>query len=184
VEVIPSDEQIAQMTKDLTEARIANWLSNDLLTRQWWFILALLIVPWIIFYYMADRKKLPSLWLYGTFLFIVVFSLDLIGYEIGLWAYPYKLAPFGPLIAYVDASPLPVVYMLEYQYYPKWRDFIFVSIVTALMFSFVFEPILEAIGLYVLISWKFYYGLPVYIVLPILMRLAVEKVFSTAKEPV
>jgi hypothetical protein len=60
---IPSDGQLVVMTKALTEARIENWLAFHLFTWQWWFILALLIVPWIVFYYAADRKKLPRLML-------------------------------------------------------------------------------------------------------------------------
>lgn len=178
---IPSDAQITQMTKDLTQARIANWLVHDLFTWQWWFILALLIVPWIVFYYAADRKKLPSLCLYGAFNFIVIFMLDLTGFENALWTYPHKVLPFGPFIAYVDASPLPVIYMLEYQYFPDWREFVGVSIVTAFVFAFGFEPLLKSMGLYVPITWKYAYGLPIYIFMPILMRLAVEKIFAAAE---
>jgi len=178
---VATDEQLAQMTKDLTQARIANWLATDLFTWNWWFIFALLVIPWIVFYFLADRQKLPNLWLYGTFLFIVIFSLDLMGYENGLWAYPYKILPFGPFIAYIDASPLPVIYMLEYQYFPKWRDFIVLMIITAMVFSFCFEPALAKMGLYIPVSWEYYYGLPIYFVIPILLRFAVEKIFASAK---
>lgn len=38
--------------------------------------------------------------------------------------------------------------------------------------------------LYILVSRKYYYGLPIYIFMLIIMRLAVEKVFAAAKEPV
>lgn len=179
---ITTDEQIAEMTQALTKARIANWLADDLFTWRWWFVLALLIVPWVVFYYAADRKKLPRLWLHGTFLFIQILVLDILGYENGLWAYPCKILPFGPLIAFVDASPLPVIYMLEYQYFPQWRSFIAVSVFTSLIFSFALEPILQAMGLYTLISWKYIYSFPIYIILPILAKLAVDKVFAGAKD--
>ncbi|WP_373665550.1 CBO0543 family protein [Sporomusa silvacetica] len=137
----------------------------------------------MVFYYVADRKKLPRLWLLGTFLSLLVISLDLTGFEIGLWNYPYKVLPIGPLIAYIDASPLPVIYMLEYQYFPKWQDFIIVSVVTAVVFAFCFEPITAAMGLYVPVRWEYHYGLPFYTIMPILMRMAVEKIFASAKEP-
>mgnify|MGYP006954408595 CR=1 FL=1 len=179
---IPSDEQIAEMTKELTQARIANWLAEDLFTWRWWFVLALLIVPWVIFHYTADRKKLPRLFLYGIFLFIIVLILDTLGYENGLWYYPCKIVPFGPLVAFIDAGPLPVIYMLEYQYFPKWRDFIVVSIITSLIFSFALEPAFRVMGLYVPIAWRCIYSFPIYIILPVLMRLAVEKVFAAAMD--
>ncbi|WP_371367202.1 hypothetical protein SRRS_12570 [Sporomusa rhizae] len=57
----PSDEQIAEMTKELTKARIENWLATDLFTWQWWLILAVFVIPWVVFYYKVDRKQLPKL---------------------------------------------------------------------------------------------------------------------------
>lgn len=48
---MPSHEQLVQMTKDLHQARYANWVANELFTRQWWIILVTLIAPWIVFYH-------------------------------------------------------------------------------------------------------------------------------------
>lgn len=179
----PTDEQLAQMTKELTQAHIENWLATDLFTWQWWFILATFVIPWIIFYYIGDRKQLPKLLLYGTLLMLLIISLDLIGFEIGLWYYPFKLLPFGPLTAYIDVSSLPIIYMLEYQYFPRWKDFVKVSIVTGFVFSFCFESFMMALGLYVPVRWEHHFSLPFYILMPVLMRLAVEKIFASAKEP-
>lgn len=178
----PTDEQLAQRIKELTWARIENWLETDLFTWQWWLVLAILLIPWIIFCRIVNRKQLPKLLLYGTFLMLLTITLDLTGFEIGLWYYPIKLLPVGPLTAYIDISPLPVIYMLEYQYFPRWKNFIMISIGTGFVFSFCFEPIMIALGLYIPIRWEYYYGLPVYILMPILIRLAVEKIFNIAAE--
>lgn len=178
----PSDEQLAQMTKDLTDARIENWLATDLFTWQWWLILTGFVTPWIAFYYLGDRKQLPKLLLYGVLLILLIITFDLTGFELGIWYYPFKVFPLAPLTAYIDTSPLPVIYMLEYQYFPRWKDFIKVSIVTGFIFAFCFEPIVSSLGLYVPVRWNYIYGLPIYILLPILMRLAVEKVYESAKE--
>ena len=86
------------------------------------------------------------------------------------------------MTGYIDVSPLPIIYMLEYQYFPRWKDFIKVSIVTGLVFCFCFEPILVALGLYTPVRWEHHYGLPFYILMPIMMRLAIEKIFPIAKE--
>jgi hypothetical protein len=178
----PMDEQVAQMTKELTKARIENWRGTDLFTWQWWLIIASFLIPWIVFYYIGDRKQLPKLLLYGTLLMLLIITLDLSGFELGLWYYPFKLLPLGPLSAYIDVSPLPIIYMLEYQYFPRWKDFVKVSIVTGFVFSFCFEPILAVLGLYTPVRWEHYYGLPFYILMPIMMRLAVEKIFFIAKK--
>lgn len=178
----PKDEQLAQMTKELTLARIENWLSTDLFTWQWWFIVSTFVIPWIIFCYMVERKQLPKLILYGSLLMLLFITLDLTGFELGLWYYSFKLLPIGPLTAYIDVGPLPIIYMLEYQYFPRWNHFIKVSIVTGFIFSFCFEPILLALGLYTPIRWEHHYGLPFYILMPILLRLVIEKIFAIANE--
>jgi hypothetical protein len=179
---VPTDAQLAQLTHELTQARIEHWLIHDLFTWQWWFLLALLIIPWIIFYYIADRKKLPQLWLYGLFMHMVIIKLDSIGFETGHWIYPYKLVPFSSFVAYIDSSPLPVIYMLEYQYFPRWQDFIKISVLTAGVFAFVCEPVLEVMGLYVPLKWYHIYGFPIYIAMPCVMKLVVEKIFLAAKK--
>ena len=178
----PTDEQLAQMTKELTQARFENWQATDLFTWQWWFILATFVIPWIIFCFKGDRKQLPKLLLFGTLLMLLIVTLDLTGFELGLWYYPFKLLPLGPLTAYIDVSPLPIIYMLEYQYFPGWKDFVKVSIITSLIFSFCFEPILVALGLYIPIRWDHYYGLPFYILMPIVMRIIVEKIYTISNE--
>lgn len=178
----PTDEQLAQMTKELTQARIENWQATDLFTWQWWLILATFIIPWIIFCFIGDRKQLPKLILFGTLLMLLTITFDLSGFEFGLWYYPFKILPLGPLIAYIDVSPLPIIYMLEYQYFPKWKDFIKVSVITGFVFSFCFEPILVALGLYTLIRWEHYYGLPFYVLMPIVMRMVVEKIYAISNE--
>lgn len=178
----PTDEQLAQMTKDLTQARIENWQATDLFTWQWWFILATFVIPWIIFCFIGDRKQLPKLILFGSLLMLLIITLDLSGFELGIWYYPFKLLPIGPLTAYIDVSPLPIIYMLEYQYFPRWNDFIKVSVITGFVFSFCFEPILLALGLYTPIRWEHHYGLPFYILMPILMRMVVEKIFAISNE--
>lgn len=177
-----TDEQLAQLTKELTQARIENWLSTDLFTWQWWFILATFVIPWIIFCIIGDRKQLPKLILFGTLLMLLIITLDLTGFELGLWYYPFKLLPIGPLTAYIDVSPLPIIYMLEYQCFPGWKDFVKVSIITGLIFSFCFEPILLALGLYVPIRWYHHYGLPFYILMPIVMRIIVEKIYAISNK--
>lgn len=76
----PTDEQVAQMTKELTKARIENWLATDVFTWQWWLIVAAFVIPLIVFYYIGNRKQLPKLLLYGTFLILVIITLDLSGF--------------------------------------------------------------------------------------------------------
>jgi hypothetical protein len=177
----PSDAQIAELTRQLTEARTENWYATDLYTWQWYFLIALFILPWVAFHYLADRRLLPRLLLFGLILMFLTMGLDLLGYEQGLWYYPYKIGPFGPFISFVDHAPLPVIYMLLYQYIPRWKPFAAAAVVTAAVFAFVFEPALQLMGLYQPLEWKFYYSFPVYIILPLLCRWLTENIFTAAE---
>ncbi|MDR7865750.1 MAG: CBO0543 family protein [Sporomusaceae bacterium] len=177
----PSDAQIAEMTRQLSQARTENWYATDLYTWQWFFLIALFILPWVAFHCLAHRRKLPRLILFGLILMFVTMGLDLLGYELGRWYYPYKIAPFGPFVAFVDHAPFPVIFMLLYQYLSGWGVFAAGVVVTAAVFAFVFEPALELMGLYMPLEWEFYYSFPVYILLPLFARWLTESIFTAAE---
>jgi hypothetical protein len=177
----PSDAQIAEMTRQLAQARQENWLATDLYTWQWFFLIALIILPWVAFHYLADRRQLPRLMLFGLIIMFFTMGLDLLGYEIGTWYYPYKILPVGPFVAFVDHAPFPVIYMLLYQYCPGWGVFAAGAVVTAAVFAFIFEPVLELMGLYMPLKWKFYYSFPGYVILPLLARWLTENIFTAAE---
>lgn len=179
---VPANEQLVQLTQALTQARIEYWLSYNLFTWQWWFLAALLIVPWLIFYYAADRRKLPELWLFGLLIHFIIIRLDTLGVETGYWTYPYKVQPFFPFVSFFDSSPLPVIYMLEYQHFPGWRKFIGISVLTAGVFAFICEPVLVAMGLYVPLGWQHIYSFPIYILMPWVIKAVVERIFSAARQ--
>lgn len=177
----PSDAQIAELTRQLTQARTENWYATDFYTWQWFFLIALFILPWVAFHYLADRRKLPRLMLLGLIIMFIAMGLDLLGYELGRWYYPYKVLPFGPFISFIDHAPIPVTYMLLYQYFSGWGVFTAAAVVIAAVFAFIFEPVLELMGLYMPLKWKLYYSFPVYIVLPLLARWLTENIFTAAE---
>lgn len=177
----PSDAQIAELTRQLTQARIENWHATDLFTWQWYFLIALFIIPWVAFHYLADRRQLPRLFLFGLILMLLAMDLDLLGYELGNWYYPYKIAPFGPFIAFIDHAPLPVIYMLLYQLFPGRGAFAAAVFVAAAVFAFALEPLLQLMGLYQPLNWKFYYSFPGYVFLPLLGRWCTENIFTAAE---
>jgi len=52
----PSDEQLAEMMRQLTQARIENFLGQHIGTWRWWVLVILLIAPWFIWYKLVDKK--------------------------------------------------------------------------------------------------------------------------------
>jgi hypothetical protein len=108
--------------------------------------------------------------------FIAVTASDAIGLAHGCWIYPIRLAPKFPHIISVDTAVLPIVYMLVYQTYSKWIYFIMASTIMAACFAFIGEPIAVWTGVYALITWKYYYSFPLYVLFAIGLKFIIETI--------
>lgn len=170
MENYPSNEQIAEMVKQLTHARIENWLGGCFGTWGWWFLAALLVIPWIAWFKLVEKKKIVELSLFGMIIMAVTITLDELGFELSLWNYPLEVIPMFPRLTSIDYSILPVIYMLLYQYFPSWKSFFWAMAIASVFFSFIAEPLMVFLGLYQLLTWKYYYSYPIYIVLALVCK--------------
>ncbi|WP_367756149.1 CBO0543 family protein [Ammoniphilus sp. 3BR4] len=162
--------------------RYEYWIQHDLFTFQWWMLLTLFITPWVIWWSVLDKQRILEILLYGVSLAHFVFILDAIGKELTLWGYPYNLEPLMNRFLPIDTSALPVIYMLTYQYFSRWKAFLWVHILLACMFTFVLEPILVWSDIYKMNKWKHIYSFPIYFTLPVIMKWFIEKIkFQTVQ---
>ncbi|MDR3589147.1 MAG: hypothetical protein P4N41_05750 [Negativicutes bacterium] len=173
----PSVEQLAEMTRLLTQARIENWLMEGLGSWRWWVLAVLLIVPWAIWAKLLDKKKLLELALFGMFIMVDSITLDELGFELCLWNYPVDVLPVFPRLSSVDYTVVPIVFMLAYQYFSNWKSFFWALVTVSAVFSFVCEPFIAKLGFYVLIKWWYPYSFVIYIIMGLVSRWLV-KVFA------
>lgn len=145
-------------------------MDHVLFSIQWWILLATLIIPWVVWWKLVDKRNFKVILLYGLIIMSLINIMDHTGLQLMLWSYEYKLTPLIPILSPVDLSLLPVLYMLMYQYFRKWKSFWIAQIVGAAIFSFVGEPIFVALGIYRMLNWKHYYSYPFYIALAVLIR--------------
>lgn len=177
----PSSNEIAEMVKRLTDARIENWLGEALGCWQWWFLVIVFILPWFTFYLLADRKKLLESVLMLFLVMIFSITLDEMGFSLSFWNYPIQLIPIFPTLTSIDYSVLPVTYALIYQYCPNWKSFFKGMICVALIDSFIIEPMLVRMGLYVMLKWSHGYSFPIYILMGTISRWIVCKIIDIRK---
>lgn len=163
-------EQMAEMSRTLTQARIENWLGHEFGSWRWWVLLALLVLPWFVWYKSADRKRLPEIVLFGLVVMVFTITLDELGFELSLWSYPVDVIPIFPRLTSVDYSVVPVVFMLIYQFFPDWKGFFQALVAVAAVFSFVVEPVIVKLGFYVLIKWTYWASFIIYIPMGLLAR--------------
>ena len=93
----PTCEQIAEMTRLLTQARIENWLGEGVGSWRWWVLVLLMFVPWFIWAKLVDKKRIHELALFGMFIMVDAITLDELGFVLSLWDYPVSKAHFSRL---------------------------------------------------------------------------------------
>jgi hypothetical protein len=177
----PTKEEINKVDNILTDMRIENFIHEDFLSPQWWFLLSLLIIPWIIWWIMVDKSRIKQIWLYGALMSILIIYLDDIGSELNLWNYPIKLINIVPRLNPIDISVLPVMQMLIYQFFPKWKTFIIANIIISLFNSYIAEPFFVKLNIYELTNWKHSYSVPIYILKAIVIKYLLEKVLLKSR---
>jgi hypothetical protein len=166
----PSNEQLAEMTRLLTQGRIENWLGEGLGSWRWWVLAALLNVPWFIWAKLVDKKQLHELALFGMIVMVYTITLDELGFVLSLWYYPVEVIAMFPRLTSVDYTVVPIFFMLIYQYFPSWKSFFWVLVAVAGVFSFVIEPIIVKLGFYVIIKWMYPYSFIIYIIMGLASR--------------
>jgi len=165
-----SYKEIEQLRGQLTELEQQFWLDHVLFSIQWWILLATLIIPWVVWWKLVDKRNIKVILLYGLIMIPLINIMDHTGVQMMLWSYEYRLSPLIPILSPIDLSLLPGLYMLMYQYFRSWKSFWIAQIVGAGIFSFVGEPIFVALGIYRMLNWEHYYSYPIYIALAVLIR--------------
>lgn len=178
----PNDEQVAEMTRLLTQVRIENWLGHAVGSWHWWVLIGVSIIPWLLWIKVAAKKQIHELMLFGLFMILGSLTLDELGFELSLWSYPFSLIPVFPRLSSADYTMLPVIYMLIYQYFPTWKSFFLASVGVAFVFSFLAEPLLVKLGFYVLIKWTYWASFIIYIPLGLIARWITRFFMDTARQ--
>lgn len=176
VAIPESARQIFAMHETFSKFREQAWIADTWWTWQWWLLVALLFVPWVLWWRLVDKKRLLEICLLGMFVLATASWMDELGTELLLWYYPFKIIPWYPQLFPINYTVLPITFMLIYQYTPKWSSYILAMTAMAALYSFVAEPALEYLGMYKVIKWRFVYSFPLYLLIAFSHRLLLEKI--------
>lgn len=175
-------QQILDAHKLFTQLRYEYWIAHEAYTALWWFLLFAWIAPWIIWWLLVDRKQLVEISFYGLVVMFITTILNAIGSVQNLWAYTVKLIPFTPHLESIDWSILPITYMLIYQYYPSWKEFLMAQTAIAILYSFIGEPFtIYILKSYLPLNWNYLYSLPIYFILAVIPRAITKLLFTIEK---
>jgi hypothetical protein len=180
----PKFEHIEKKYEEVQIMANKYWISEDLFSYKWWLLATLMVILWLIWFKLVDKRKLVEILLGGSLISIVTLLLDLIGLNLGLWNYTSLLfAGFYPTLVPVDLVVIPVTYMLIYQYKVTLKSFFLTSIVVSGVYSFIAEPIFNAMDIYRMNHWRYIYSFPIYIVLFLFIKWIVDLILNISNQP-
>ena len=157
------------------------WVTHVLGTWQWWIQLIMVILSVVFWIIVRKRTSTGRLLIAGLFALSTSMWLDFIGSSFELWYYPYKLIPSIPPV-FPWESVIPIEILLLLQYRPSLSPWIKAMTIGAIN-SFIFEPLMEQMGVYVRVHWRHIYSFPIYIILYLIAhRLAQMKTFKRLVE--
>ena len=162
------EEYILQKKADI--ALRETWVNEILFTWQWWVLVALVLILWLIWWKIVDRKKIFEIMTYGFMVMVLSSLLDAIGVEYEFWEYHYQLLPLLDVFMTYNIAVIPVTYMVIYQYFQTWKSFIICHTVLSAIFALIAEPLLVWLNYYQLLKWEYYYSFPIYLTMALILK--------------
>jgi cbb3-type cytochrome oxidase subunit 3 len=93
--------KIYQTRLNLADMMMTDW-RHDITTPTYWGIVAFIILYYIIWYHMTDKKRLVDLMFYGSLIAVARGLIDLFGVSYGFWIYKYRILPLSPSVFLQD----------------------------------------------------------------------------------
>lgn len=162
---LPGIEKANDLMYEANMLILKVWLEEIVFSWRWWLEIAILILPWIFFwFFLRNKEDTYRLVGAGLFVMLVVTYMDTIGMALHLWGYPTKEVPLIPPYLTWDLSVIPVLVMAFLHYKPEVNP-IWKSIILGLIGSLIIQPFAVIMGLYIPHHWKHYYSFPIAIVI-------------------
>jgi len=125
---------------------------------QWWSLIALITVCYVIWWVLVDKQRLSQILLFGAFVAIQRAVMDIFGTNTALWSYDIRETPLYPSPFLHDFTLTPLALMLVYQYCHTWKKFFIWSGVVTGIISFIFFPLLSMLSFLKLYHWSYFYS--------------------------
>jgi len=170
------NKEIIEIEYNLKTIRYDNWINDVLFSFNWWFLLFLTIVPWMIWWKYVKRDRFTPIIIYGVLITIYSIILDDFGTSLQLWVYQFQLVPITPRLNTIDLAVMPVTYMFIYQMFRKWKAFMIAQTIMAFGAAFIIEPLFVKLDIYKIINWNLFLSFFIYIILGVFNKLIVDKI--------
>jgi hypothetical protein len=160
------------------------WITQEIFTFPWFFNIAFLIILYIVWVKIVDKKRLSELLLFGSLLAVASVLVDLIAVTIGLWEYSVSLVPVSPAPFPFDLTVVPIFYMIVLQYTSSWKEYLIGALIAGAVFSFIVIPIYVWLGIKVFHNFTLFYMFIVVLIVTIAIKAIFNWIVSIEKKNV
>ncbi len=151
------NKSLYDLYMDYANASYNNWISKELFSFGWIFNICFLIIFYIIWIILIDKKRLKELLLFGALISVVASFIDIVAVSLGLWEYKTRLFPINPATFPFDYTVLPILYIFVMQYSSSWKSYLIGSVIACSIFSFIISPIYVWLGIKIYHNFNYFY---------------------------
>lgn len=155
------------------KATVSAW-KITVFTWQYWLLITLLFVSIYLWWRWVDKGRLVEIVCFALVGGLPAIIIDATCVNTGLYAYAIPIQPFfsGAVTGFVFPS---IIFMLIYQRYSGWREFIIASSLASAVMAFIAEPIYGIVGIMIYYNYKPIYSLFIYLILALGDKYILEK---------
>jgi hypothetical protein len=162
-----------EKTREMASLSMERWLSDEILSLGWFIEIGILIVAYIIWLKLFDKRRATELLLIGS-LAAVAYTLNsmMSGNILGLAEYLVRIFP-SPTNVFISSITLsPIILMLSEQYSSTWGGYMIRSAIGLAFMCFGIFTLYVAVGAVQFHNWNVFYHFLVLFAISLLVRCA------------
>ncbi|ASK60708.1 hypothetical protein CFK37_00030 [Virgibacillus phasianinus] len=144
-----TNKELLQKSEQLNNLDLTKWFNQELFSLPWFVTFFIVLVCYVLFFYLVDKKRIVEILLYGSFVAVLFVVYDSFGNFFGYWTDLITVVPFSPNFFGDSFTVVPLISMLIYQYTSSWKSFIISYIVFSTVLEFgYYNYLLEKLDVY------------------------------------
>lgn len=146
-----------ETSRKLAEQSYQHWVTYELFSLDWFVIVIVLAVFYIVWLILLDKSRTSHLLLIGSLSAVGFLISAIVLNYFGVIEYKVAITPFEPPIFIASVTLAPVLIMLTQQYTSSWKGYLMINCLGMGFLAFVISPIYSLIGIYQFHRWNYIY---------------------------
>lgn len=163
----------------MAEKSYQDWVSNQLFSFNFFLIIIVNAIFYIIWFKLLDKSRISHLLLIGSSsaVFYLIGDMIVFGF-LGLAEFKVSLTPLEPPVLILSVTIAPLIIMLVQQYKPSWGGYLLWTSIGMAFLAFVILPIYSVVGIFQLHNWNYFYQFLYFIISALIIKVIYNWVMS------